>query len=55
MNLGIVQAALKKFDLAEKSYHTAILHRRKYPDCYYNLGNMVRATLFNSSSHSNKN
>ncbi len=26
---------------AEVSYMTAIQHRRKYPDAYYNLGNMV--------------
>ncbi|XP_025079348.1 transmembrane and TPR repeat-containing protein 4-like isoform X2 [Pomacea canaliculata] len=40
MNLGIVQAQLRKFDLAETSYQTALQHRRKYPDCYYNLGNL---------------
>lgn len=41
MNLGIVQAALKKPKEAEQSYHEALRHRRKYPDCYYNLGNLV--------------
>jgi len=41
MNLGIVQAGLKKNASAERSYWTAIKHRRKYPDCYYNLGNLV--------------
>ena len=46
MNLGIVQASLGKIDSAEQSYRNALLHRRKYPDCYYNLGNMVR-TVFN--------
>ena len=41
MNLGIVQAALSKPADAEVSYVTALRHRRKYPDCYYNLGNLV--------------
>ena len=57
MNLGIVLAAQNKtqvshtlahtlnvtFDLqeAETSYLTAIRHRNKYPDAYYNLGNLV--------------
>jgi tetratricopeptide (TPR) repeat protein len=43
MNLGIVQNSLKRFEEAEQSYRTAIKHRRKYPDCYYNLGRLVRA------------
>lgn len=49
MNLGIVQNSLKKFDAAEQSYRNAIKHRRRYPDCYYNLGRLVRLgslTLF---------
>ena len=41
MNLGIVQNSLKRFQAAEQSYRTAIKHRRKYPDCYYNLGRLV--------------
>lgn len=41
MNLGIVQNSLKRFEAAEQSYRTAIKHRRKYPDCYYNLGRLV--------------
>lgn len=41
MNLGIVQALLKKHQEARVSYLTATSHRRKYPDCYYNLGNLV--------------
>lgn len=41
MNLGIVQALLKKHSEARISYMTALSHRRKYPDCYYNLGNLV--------------
>ena len=41
MNLGIVQAALHKYTEAESSYITAVKHRRKYPDCFYNLGNLV--------------
>ena len=41
MNFGIVQAALGKEKEAEESYKTAIKHRHKYPDAYYNLGNLV--------------
>ena len=48
MNLGIVQASLKKNSSAERSYAKAILHRRNYPDCYYNLGNLVRPRQLNS-------
>lgn len=44
MNLAIVQAALNKSQLAENNYMKALSHRRKYPDCYYNLGNLVRST-----------
>jgi hypothetical protein len=40
-NLGIVQASLHKNSSAERSYYTALKHRKKYPDCYYNLGNLV--------------
>uniref|UniRef100_A0A8C1HR44 dolichyl-phosphate-mannose--protein mannosyltransferase n=1 Tax=Cyprinus carpio carpio TaxID=630221 RepID=A0A8C1HR44_CYPCA len=40
MNLGIVQNSLKKFDKAEQSYWNAIRFRKKYPDCYYNLGRL---------------
>ena len=42
MNLGIVQALLKKYSEARASYLKALTHRRRYPDCYYNLGNLVR-------------
>lgn len=41
MNLGIVQNSLRKFDEAEQSYWNAIKFRKKYPDCYYNLGRLV--------------
>ena len=41
MNLGIVQNSLGKFQEAEQSYWNAIRFRRKYPDCYYNLGRLV--------------
>lgn len=41
MNLGIVQNSLKKFDEAELSYWNGIKFRKKYPDCYYNLGRLV--------------
>uniref|UniRef100_A0A8C6YHB5 dolichyl-phosphate-mannose--protein mannosyltransferase n=1 Tax=Naja naja TaxID=35670 RepID=A0A8C6YHB5_NAJNA len=40
MNLGIVQNSLRRYEEAEKSYWTAIRHRKKYPDCYYNLGRL---------------
>ncbi|XP_037395369.1 protein O-mannosyl-transferase TMTC4 isoform X3 [Pygocentrus nattereri] len=40
MNLGIVQNSLKKFEEAEQSYWNAIKFRKKYPDCYYNLGRL---------------
>ena len=40
MNLGTVQAALRDFEVAEKSYVKALSLRRSYPDCWYNLGNL---------------
>ena len=46
MNLGIVQAALKKNASAEESYLNAMRHRKKYPDCWYNLGNLVCFVIF---------
>lgn len=46
MNLGIVLAALKRHEESEKSYLTAISHRPKYPDCFYNLGVLVRRGRF---------
>lgn len=46
MNLGIVQALLKKHEEARKSYLSALTHRRRYPDCYYNLGNLVSGLIF---------
>lgn len=50
MNLGIVLANLGRFTEAEISYFTALKHRRTYPDCLYNLGNLVhfKMTLNNS-------
>lgn len=45
MNLGIVQNSLKKFEEAETSYWNAIKFRKKYPDCYYNLGRLVRVVI----------
>lgn len=41
MNLGIVLTNLNQSEEAEYCYLTAISHRNKYPDCYYNLGNLV--------------
>lgn len=44
MNLGIVQNSLQEFEKAEQSYWNAIRFRKKYPDCYYNLGRLVRGS-----------
>lgn len=41
MNLGIVLTNLNQSEEAEESYLIAINYRKKYPDCYYNLGNLV--------------
>lgn len=41
MNLGIVLTNLNESEEAEHCYKMAIMHRNKYPDCYYNLGNLV--------------
>lgn len=41
MNLGIVLANMKHFSEAETCYRNAIKYRRRYPDCFYNLGNLV--------------
>lgn len=50
MNLGIVQNSLREFDKAEQSYWNAIRFRKKYPDCYYNLGRLVRDSDFPGAS-----
>lgn len=41
MNLGILLANTNRFEESEQAYKTAISYRRKYPDCFYNLGNLV--------------
>ncbi|VEN37935.1 unnamed protein product [Callosobruchus maculatus] len=41
MNLGIVLTNLNRTEEAENCYKTAIKYRSKYPDCYYNLGNLI--------------
>lgn len=41
MNLGIILTNLNESEEAEHCYKTAIMYRNKYPDCYYNLGNLV--------------
>lgn len=41
MNLGIVLASVKRYNESEQAYTTALQYRSKYPDCYYNLGNLV--------------
>ena len=47
MNKGIVEALLKKYDDARNSYLAGLTHRKKYPDCYYNLGNLVSFLAMN--------
>lgn len=42
MNLGIVLSAQHKYIKAEFAYLTALQHRKSYPHCYFNLGNLVR-------------
>lgn len=42
MNLGIILTNLNQVDEAEECYLKAISFRNKYPDCYYNLGNLVK-------------
>lgn len=42
MNYGIVLSALKKYEESEKSYLTALSQKPKCPDCYYNLGVLVK-------------
>jgi len=41
MNLGIVLSAQQKYNEAEVAYLTALQHRKSYPHCYFNLGNLV--------------
>lgn len=41
MNLGIVLTNLNQLEEAEYCYLKAISYRSRYPDCYYNLGNLV--------------
>ena len=42
MNLGITLSSLKKYKESEQSYMKALTYRTKYPDCYYNLGVLVK-------------
>jgi len=44
MNLGIVVSKYDKIE-AMKYYENALLYRTVYPDCEYNLGNLVRQIL----------
>lgn len=41
MNLGIVLSAQHNYSKAEDAYLTALKHRKIYPHCYFNLGNLV--------------
>lgn len=40
MNLGIVQAAQHRYDIALASYHKALTYRKRYATCHYNIGNL---------------
>ena len=42
MNLGIVYSSMGLFNESETCYLEALKHRKRYPDCFYNLGNLVR-------------
>lgn len=42
MNLGIVLSAQHNYNKAEDAYLKALQHRKSYPHCYFNLGNLVR-------------
>lgn len=41
MNLGILLASTKRLKESEIAYKTALNYRKNYPDCYYNMGNLV--------------
>lgn len=41
MNLGIVLASTKQYEESESAYKNALKYRKNYPDCYYNMGNLV--------------
>lgn len=48
MNLGIVLASTKRLEESQNAYKTALQYRKNYPDCFYNLGNLVsRPTVHN--------
>lgn len=51
MNLGIVLTNLNQLEEAEYCYLKAISHRNKYPDCYYNLGNLVGRKIVYTCSY----
>lgn len=46
MNLGIVLSAQHKYKKAENAYLTALQHRKSYPHCYFNLGNLVSHNIY---------
>lgn len=41
MNLGVVLANLKQLSESESAYKKALMYRKNYADCHYNLGNLV--------------
>lgn len=48
MNLGIVLANTGRYEESYSAYKTALRYRKKYPDCYYNLGNLVIRIFHNN-------
>ncbi|XP_048240770.1 protein O-mannosyl-transferase TMTC4-like [Haliotis rufescens] len=42
LNLGVVRIGLHKMGPAEDSFLEALRHRRKYPGCLFNLGNLYK-------------
>lgn len=50
MNLGIILAHTGRYNESENAYKTAFRYRRHYPDCYYNLGNLVNIYYYNNNS-----
>lgn len=54
MNLGIVLGSTRRYEEALTAYKTALYYKRNYPDCYYNLGNLVIIMNYLSSSYFSK-
>lgn len=41
LNLGILQMEKEEYTNALESFKTALKYRKRFPNCYYNLGNLV--------------